>query len=145
MKTLEPLQRRSARAGFSLAELMVVIVIIGLLATMVVPNVLGRLASSKQGIARSEIASIMQGIQQYYIDHNTNKLPDSLEILLEPDDNGEPYLDNASLKDPWDNLYQYDAPSTPAYREVLVYSFGRDGVQGGEGEDADIYLQDDEE
>lgn len=145
MKILQPKQRR-ANAGFSLAELMVVIVIIGLLATMVVPSVVGRLATSKQGIAKTELARLRDAVEQYYIANNTQRLPETLEVLLEPDDNGYAFIDNSDgLMDPWGNPYQYDPGQGNNLQTIDIYSYGRDGVDGGEGEDRDIRLNDDEE
>lgn len=145
MQTLHPSRAaRTARRGFSLAELMVVIVIIGLLATMVVPNVLSRLFTAQTGVARSEIYSIKSALDQFAIE-NGGVYPESLEALVTPDANGNTFLGSEKLpKDPWKNPYQYEPPQYNN-NKILLYSLGKDGAPGGEGENADIYWDADEE
>ena len=130
----KPLRR--AQAGFSLAEMMVVIVIIGLLATLVVPNVMRNLGKAYLTKAKADLSSIDQAIQEYAMDHSM-RYPESLEELIEPDENGRAYLKSSELpKDPWNLEYLYDAPTDgDNYR---IYSLGKDGQPGGEGENADI-------
>lgn len=137
MKHQNPNSR--ARRGFTLAEMMVVIVIIGLLATLVVPNVIKRFFQAQSTTARANISTIMQSLSEYAI-NNSGKYPDSLEPLVTPDQNGHCYLDgfNGKIpKDPWKNEFQYDPPQ-PGHPLPRVYSLGKDGQAGGEGEDADI-------
>jgi general secretion pathway protein G len=117
--------------------MMVVIVIIGLLATLVVPNVIQKIAVAFGGKAKSDIVAIESALKEYAIT-NGGKYPDSLEVLVTPDANGHTYLEGKRIpKDPWKNEYQYDPPS-PGHPEPRVYSFGKDGQPGGEGDDADI-------
>lgn len=131
------LVRRTQRSGFSLAELMVVVVIIGLLATLVLRNVIRNLAEANDVKAKADIGTILGALDEYAIS-NGSRYPDSLEALVTPDEKGHAYLTNESVpKDPWGNEYQYDPPG-PGQVKPLVYSLGRDGVRGGEGEDADI-------
>ena len=130
---------RRARRGFTLAEMMVVIVIIGLLATLVVPNVIRRFFQAQSTTAKANISTIMQSLTEYAI-NNSGKYPDSLEPLVTPDANGHCYLDgfNGKLpKDPWKHEFQYEPPQ-PGHPQPRVYSLGKDGSPGGEGEDADI-------
>ena len=130
---------RRARRGFTLAEMMVVIVIIGLLATLVVPGVLRRFTQAQDVKARTDISAIMGSLDEFAI-NNSGKYPDSLERLVEPDEKGHCYLEGYKgkiPKDPWKNEYQYDPPQSGQPRP-RVYSLGRDGSPGGEGEDADI-------
>ena len=128
---------RASRAGFSLAELMVVIVIIGLLATLVVPSVVQKLAKAFGGKAKADIVAITQAIEEYYI-NNGGQWPDSLEILVEPDENGNTYLKGRKLpRDPWKNEYGYEAP-TPSEPRPRVYTLGKAGMVGGEGDNRDI-------
>ena len=137
MKT--PTHSRRARRGFTLAEMMVVIVIIGLLMTLVVPNILRRFTQAQNTVAKADITAIMQSLSEYAI-NNSGKYPDSLEPLVTPDSNGHCYLEgrNGKIpKDPWKNEYQYEPPQ-PGHPLPRVISFGRDGAPGGEGEDADI-------
>jgi general secretion pathway protein G len=128
---------RRSRKGFTLAEMMVVIVIIGLLATLVVPNVIRRFFQAAHTKAVSDIGQIRSALDEYAI-NNGMKYPDSLEVLVTPDVNGHTYLNSSKLpKDPWKNEYQYDPPQSGQPRP-RVYSFGKDGQPGGEGEDRDI-------
>jgi general secretion pathway protein G len=137
MKILPARSVRRARAGFSLAELMVVIVILGLIATIVVPNLLDRFAVAQRKKAEIDIAALDSAITQYTIDNN-GRQPDTLEILVTPDENNRTFLKGYTSVplDPWGHPYQYDPPS--AGREYRIYSFGKDGLPGGDGDDADI-------
>jgi general secretion pathway protein G len=121
--------------GFSLAEMMVVIVIIGLLVTMVVPNVLSKFGKAQLTKAKGDINQINQAIQEYAMD-NGRRYPDSLDQLIEENENGDAYL-KAIPQDPWKNDYQYDPPSGGG-DDYRIYSLGKDGDQGGEGDNADI-------
>lgn len=127
---------RSPQAGFSLAEMMVVIVIIGLLATMVVPSVMKKLNKANVTTAKANIIAIDGALESYAID-NGMRYPDNLEVLIEKDDNGEAYLKLTTLpKDPWNMEFMYEPPTSgETYR---IYTLGKDGVPGGEGDNADI-------
>jgi len=130
---------RRTRRGFTLAEMMVVIVIIGLLATLVVPSVIRRFFQAQSTTARANIATIVQSLNEYMI-NNSGKYPDSLEPLVTPDANGHCYLEgfNGKIpKDPWKNEFQYEPPQ-PGHPLPRVFSLGKDGAPGGEGENADI-------
>jgi general secretion pathway protein G len=125
------------RAGFTLAEMMVVIVIIGLLATLVVPNVLKRFSFAQGEKAKVDITAIETALTEYNVT-NGGKWPDSLEALVTPDVNGYTFLKGTKLpKDPWGNEYMYDPPQ-PGQPLPRVYTYGKDGQAGGEGESADI-------
>lgn len=130
---------RRARRGFTLAEMMVVIVIIGLLATLVVPSVIRRFFQAQSTTARANISAILQSLSEYAI-NNSGKYPDTLEPLVTPDQNGHCYLEgyNGKIpKDPWKTEFQYEPPQS-GHPQPRVYSLGKDGQVGGEGEDADI-------
>lgn len=132
-------QRNERRQGFTLAELMVVIVIIGLLATLVTTDVVGFLAGGKTTKARADINAIEQAVDVYYL--RNGQWPDDLEILVQKDDLGNRYLDATVVpKDPWKNEYAYVRPE--GGDDLDIISYGRDGQPGGEGEDADIHLID---
>ena len=128
--------RRHAQAGFSLAEMMVVIVIIGLLATLVVPSVMKNLFTANETVIATNCRTIASAVEQYAIDHSF-QYPDTLDQLYEEDANGQSYLKGGSVpKDPYRNTYLYDMPTDGD--NFRVYSYGKDGVQGGEGENQDI-------
>lgn len=128
---------RSTRAGFSLAELMVVIVILGLIATIVVPNLLDRFTFAQREKAKIDIGALDNAIDTFALENN-GKYPESLEILVTPDENGRTYLKGQTTVplDPWKNPYQYEAGVSGGAPKII--SFGKDGQPGGEGDDADI-------
>ena len=138
MKTLKrtpALTRRSA--GFSLAELMVVIVILGLLATLAVQNVPAILRRAFGGTVKANITTICQSIDNFVV-LNNGMHPESLEQLVTPDENGETILKGRKVPaDPWGAEFLYDPPMSGT-RGYKVYTYGKDGVPGGEGEDMDI-------
>jgi len=128
---------RENRKGFSLAELMVVIVIIALLAAFVGRNVLDRLFTSQRGIAKAEIMTIVEALNDYAINNN-GTFPDSLESLVTPDPTGRTYLDGDIIPvDPWKNEYGYEPPQSGS-NKPKVFTYGKDGVPGGEGDDMDF-------
>lgn len=130
------------RAGFTLVELMVVIVIIGLLATVVAINVLPSQDRAMVGKARADIATLEQAIETYRLDNLT--FPDSLDALVTAPAglaNPERYRQGGYIRrlprDPWGADYQYRRPGTHG-GPFDVWSFGADGREGGEGNDADL-------
>ena len=130
------------RAGFTLVELMVVIVIIGLLATVVVINVLPSQDKAMVGKARADIATLEQAIETYRLDNLA--FPDSLEALVSAPAglaNPDRYRQGGYIrrlpKDPWGADYQFSRQSRHG-GAFDVWSFGADGREGGEGNDADI-------
>jgi general secretion pathway protein G len=125
------------RAGFTLAELMVVIVIIGLLATLVVPNVVKKLFTANVAKAKHDIMTIDNAVTSYAIE-NGGRFPDSLEALVTPDANGHSFLNTETVpKDPWGNEYVFE-PAPSGSQKFRVISYGKDGQPGGEGDEADI-------
>jgi general secretion pathway protein G len=134
---------RSAR-GFTLIEIMVVVVIIGLLAAVILPNIFGNLAKAQITKAKSDIQAIEAGLTMYKLDNY--KFPSTdlgLNALVQrPNDPSvRNWREGGYLKrvsnDPWGNPYQYLFPGTRG-QEFDLYSFGADGQEGGEGENADI-------
>jgi general secretion pathway protein G len=135
--------RRRAR-GFTLIEIMVVIVILGVLAALVVPKVMSRPDEARIIAAKQDIASIMQALKLYRLDNGRYPTSEQgLQALVskpaaEPVPNnwkGGGYLDRLP-KDPWGQPYQYLNPGVRS--ELDVFSFGADGQAGGTGNDADI-------
>ena len=138
-------RHRRAR-GFTLIEIMVVITILGILAALIVPRVVGRTDDARVAAARQDVASIMQALKLYRLDNGRYPTTEQgLRALIEKP-TAEPmpnnwkqggYLERSSLpKDPWGKEYQYLNPGLRG--EIDVFSFGRDGQSGGEGPDADI-------
>jgi general secretion pathway protein G len=129
-------QHKNERGGFTLAELMVVIVIIGLLATMVVPNVVKKLFAATRATAVADISTLASSLEDYAVE-NMGRYPDSLEALVTPDANGHTFLQRETVpKDPWGIEYIYEPPGNG--RKANVISYGKDSQPGGEGDDADI-------
>ena len=127
--------------GFTLLELLVVIVIIGLLAGYVAPRYFGQIGKSEVQVARSQIDSLEKALDQYRLD--TRHYPNAeqgLEALVAKPTNeanwSGPYLKKAVPNDPWGRPYVYRTPGEKTDYEVV--SYGRDGKPGGSGEDADI-------
>jgi general secretion pathway protein G len=138
-------QHRNTRRGFTLAEMMVVIVIIGLLGTLVVPNVMKRFAQASRTTAKADITAIMSALEEFAI-NNAGNFPDSLEVLVTPDENGHTYIKGPVGKlprDPWKNEYIYEPPQ-PGHPVPRILSYGKDGQPGGEGDDRDIASDDGE-
>jgi len=130
-------RNRTERSGFTLAELMVVIVIIGLLTTLVAKDVMGFLSGGKRTAAVADITQIGEALTAFAI--RNGEYPETLEALVTRDDNGYRILDRGAVpKDPWGNEYIYEKPY--GGQEVNVISYGADKQPGGEGDDADISL-----
>jgi general secretion pathway protein G len=145
MKSLSLASRRSAprtARGFTLIELMVVLVIIGVLGALIVPNVLDRAAGARVTAARTDVNNLVQALKLYKLDNQ--RYPSSEQglraLVAKPTTgvippNWKPYLDKLP-NDPWDHPYQYANPGVKG--EIDVYSFGADGQIGGEGNDAEV-------
>jgi general secretion pathway protein G len=132
------------RKGFTLVELLVVILIISMLAAFVAPNVFRAGDKAKWDLAKPKMAILETNLERFYID--CGRFPDDSEgleaLLYSPSDvenvwNG-PYLKKDNLYDPWKNLYIYVTEPGGYY----LISYGADGMQGGEGYNADIYNYD---
>lgn len=140
--------RRLPLHGFTLVELMVVIVIIGLLASVVGVNVIGYIAKAKRKTAQVQIKIFHNAVKLYKLD--TGQYPENsmgLEALVEQPPgvigwNTDGYLDGASQipLDPWRYPYEYQYPGE--YSTYDIFSLGADGNDGGDDEDADIYNSD---
>lgn len=130
------------RTGFTLVEVMVVVVIIGILAVLIVPRVVGRSEEARAVAAKHDIATLMQSLKLYRLDNGRYPTGEQgLEALVAKPQkppvptNWKPYLDKLP-RDPWGNPYQYLNPGV--HEEIDVFSFGADGQPGGAGADLDI-------
>lgn len=130
-------KRRFWRRGFSLVELMVVIVIVGLLAGAATVAVRSYLIRGKQGVARMELSKICQAIDTFYAEYDRYPTNDEgLESLATPSEEFTDGLLSQLPDDPWGNPYEYLNPGREAPYEVICY--GADGREGGEGADKDL-------
>lgn len=144
MCNARPQSRPSSEAGFTLIEMMVVVVILGLLATVVVINVLPSQDRAMREKARADISVLEQAIESYRLDNFT--FPTAQEGLAalstppagmaRPDRYREGGYIRRLPKDPWGNPYQYLQPGR--HGAIDIFSFGADGREGGEKNDADI-------
>ena len=135
MKTMNS---KSAAGGFSLIELLLVLVILGLIAGIVVPNIVGRSEGAKHDVAKAQVVRLSMAVDTFYLD--TGRIPGSLQDLVdEPSNvsnwNGE-YVKESGLVDPWGNPYEFRSPGE--HGEYDIWSYGRDGSPGGEDAAADI-------
>ena len=130
--------------GFTLLEVMVVVVILGILAALVVPKIIGRPDEARVIAAKQDIASLMQALKLYRLDNQRyptteqglqalSARPVTAPVPLNWKAGG--YVERLP-KDPWGNPYQYLNPGVRG--EIDVFSFGADGAPGGDGNDADI-------
>ena len=133
---------KAREAGFTLIEVMVVIVILGVLAALIVPRVMSRPDEARVVAARQDISSLLQAVKLYRLDNRRYPSTEQgLQALISKPSSGplpekwQPYLDKLPL-DPWGKPYQYLQPGT--HGEVDIFSLGADNLPGGEGFDADI-------
>lgn len=128
--------------GFSLIEIMVVLVIMGVLAALIVPNLMDRPDQARATAARNDVGALMQALKLYRLDNGQYpSASQGLRALVEKPtaapvpNNWRPYLDRLP-NDPWGKPYHYLNPGTNG--EIDVFSLGADGEPGGEGSNADI-------
>ena len=139
---IRPLISPLRGGGFSLIEMLVVVVILGLIASIVAPNLLGKISDAKTKTARVQVEDLAAAVELYYLDvgrypsteHGLNALIDEPET--EPQWSG-PYLKKQRIPvDPWGHSYLYRSPGEFAPFEI--WSLGADREAGGEGDNADI-------
>ena len=130
--------------GFTLLEVMVVVVILGILAALVVPKIISRPDEARVIAAKQDIAAVMQALKLYRLDNQRYPITEQgLQALvtqpttppLPPNWKAGGYVERLP-KDPWGNPYQYLNPGI--HGEIDIFSFGADGAPGGEGNDSDI-------
>jgi general secretion pathway protein G len=131
----------SAVAGFTLLELLVVMVIIGLLAGYVAPKYFSQVGKSEVKVARAQLDAIEKALDQYRLDVGRYPSTEQGLAALNARPSGEakwagPYLKKETPPDPWGKPYQYKAPGENG--EYDLFSFGKDGQPGGTGEAADL-------
>ena len=134
---------RCAPRGFSLVELLVVLVILGLLIGLVAPNFMGRAEQSRGDVAKVQVEYLHGALKTYRMD--VGRFPSTEQglgaLMRAPAEVADywrgPYLDKELPADPWRNQYQYRYPADNL-QGLALYSFGADGAEGGEGNDADI-------
>ena len=141
MPRCPPCASARPRRGFTLLELLVVMVIIGLLAGYVGPKLFAQIGKSEVKVTRAQIDALQKALDQYRID--TGRYPDSqpglAALVTKPADEPRwqgPYLAKAVPNDPWGRAYFYRSPGEHGEYDLL--SYGRDGAPGGEGENADL-------
>ena len=128
----------NGQGGFTLVELLLVLVILALIAGLVLPGIIGKAESAKTKAASSQISRISMSVESFYLD--TGNAPSSLdELINEPAGvsgwNG-PYIKNSLLKDPWGQAYIFTVPGE--HGDFDIESFGADRQRGGEKNNADI-------
>lgn len=134
----------SRQRGFTLLEIMVVVVILGILAALVVPKVINRPDEARVMAAKQDIASLMQALKLYRLDNQRSPATEQGLQALVARPTVAPLPSNWKTggyverlpKDPWGNPYQYLNPGVRS--EIDIFSFGADGAIGGEGNDGDI-------
>ena len=139
------MRSRRENKGFTLIELMVVILIIAMLGTFVAPNVMNKLRRAKSDLAKPRMAVIENALKQFEFD--CGRLPDESEggldaLMMAPPELEEkwngPYLKKSQFVDPWGNPYMYISEGQFNPGSFDLMSYGADGQEGGEGENADI-------
>ncbi len=136
--------KRSNQAGFTLIEIMVVIVILAILAGLVVPKVVGQSDKARVKTTETALATVSNALDMYKVDNSRYPTTaQGLEALTTPPAEAKNYPDGGYIKggyptDGWENELQYVAPGGEG-RPYDLFSLGADGQQGGEGQDADIY------
>ena len=131
------LNRRNTSRGFTLVELLLVLVILALIGGLVLPGIIGKAEGAKVKAAASQINRLAMAVESYYLDTGTT--PDNLDELVNEsgvDGWNGPYVKPSSLKDPWGREYVYNYPGE--HGDFDLYSLGADGQPGGEDRNSDI-------
>ena len=128
--------RSALQRGFTLIEIMVVVIILGILVSLIAPNIFGVLDDAEVTATRVQMRNLEVALDTYRMNHSRYPTTDQgLEALINPPGRQRGYIDSIP-KDSWNNEYQYRSPGLNG--DYDLYSLGRDGQEGGEGIDADI-------
>jgi general secretion pathway protein G len=137
---------RSNQQGFTLIEVMVVVVILGIMAALIVPNVIGQGDKARVGTTKSTLSTVANALDLYKLDnHKYPTTQEGLDALINKPASAKDWLAGGYIKgglpkDGWGNDLQYVAPGSGG-RAFDLYSFGADGKEGGEENDADLFLE----
>jgi len=138
------MRRRTPRAGgFTLIEIMVVVIILGILAATIIPQFAGTTQDAKVSTAKTDIRTLRVGVGLFYL--HMDRYPtteEGLKVLVSPPADGAkgwrgPYIEELR-PDPWKNPYAYRSPGLHGSKTYDIWSRGADGADGGEGINADI-------
>jgi general secretion pathway protein G len=135
-------RKQQRRAGFTMVEILVVVVIIGVLAAMVLPTFVGRVGQAKQAVAKQKLSEVEKAVEIFRTDYE--RYPETLdELIHRPADIDEdrwnrPMLRRKDLVDPWGRPFLYKYPGDHAEVPYDLYSLGADGQEGGVKEHADV-------
>ena len=142
MPTHSAASQRRKRRAFTIVEILVVVTIIGILATLIVTRVIGRVGAAKRAVAESKIAVLEQKVVEFYTD--CGRYPSAQEglraLVQAPGDVGEgwrPYVKEKDILDPWGVEFIYRYPGV-RNMDFDILSYGADGAEGGEGEAEDV-------
>jgi general secretion pathway protein G len=138
---VEKVMKKRKEKGFSLIELLIVMVILGLLAALVAPKMFGKTDKAKQNAAQTQISFFESGLDTFRLDvgrfPTTEEGLQALRVSPDGDEKWEgPYLPKEVPLDPWGNPYVYRYPGEHGYYDII--SYGADGLPGGEGVNTDI-------
>jgi general secretion pathway protein G len=128
---------RAARRGFTLLEIIVVVTIIALLATLIAPRLLSRIGQAKTSVAKAEVNELAKQVRLWCVDNGLTRPPEDFEMSLLTT-GADPYVKAKDLVDPWGREYVVVVPGEQD-PDFDVISYGADGQPAGEGENADIF------
>lgn len=139
------MKTRIRHAGFTLIEVMVVVAILGILATIVMTNVIGKDEQARVTTTQASLKAIANALDLYKLDnHKYPTTDEGLNALVQKPASAKTFPQGGYLprlpEDPWGNPFQYVYPGSEG-RRFDLYSYGADGAEGGEGNDADIYFK----